>query len=244
MSRLNKMLRVLCALSFLFLLLPLVILGMVLIWIETRDRRLFKQVRVGKNLRPFTIYKLKTMIDRKKTGQNDLFVDKEKYTTKSGRLLRMSKIDEIPQLWNIIKGDMDFVGPRPIREPLHNFYMKNIPNFERRYQTLPGLTGISQIVDPENTDRSLGLSCDCYYINNKSVKLDIQIIVSTIIYLMYSLSREIYNWTTIKWLRRVNMENTSNIQSHNLPHNNPAEILYKKSEKQKENARGYGPEDQ
>lgn len=213
MSRLNKMLRVLCALSFLFLLLPLVILGMVLIWIETRDRCVFKQVRVGKNLRPFTIYKLKTMIDRKKTEENDLsadqadlFVDNKKYVTKIGRLLRMSKIDEIPQLWNIIKGDMDFVGPRPIREPLHNFYMQNIPNFERRYQTLPGLTGISQIVDPENTDRSLGLSCDCYYINNKSVKLDVQIIVSTIIYLMYSLSREIYNWTTARWLRHINVE--------------------------------------
>ena len=226
MSRLNKMLRVLCALSFLLLLLPLVILGIILIWIETRDRCLFKQVRVGKNLRTFTIYKLKTMIDRKKTDQNDLsacghaqadlFVDKEKYTTKSGRLLRMSKIDEIPQLWNIIKGDMDFIGPRPIREPLHNFYMKNIPNFERRYQTLPGLTGISQIVDPENTDRSLGLACDCYYINNKSVKLDVQIIVSTVVYLMYSLSREIYNWTTARWLRRINVENIPNIQADNL----------------------------
>ena len=163
------------------------------------------------------------MIDRKKTDQNDLsadqadlFVNKEKYTTKSGRLLRMSKIDEIPQLWNIIKGDMDFVGPRPIREPLHNFYMKNIPNFERRYQTLPGLTGISQIVDPENTDRSLGLSCDCYYINNKSVKLDVQIILSTVIYLMYSLSRGIYNWTTARWLKRINVENIPNIQAENL----------------------------
>lgn len=214
MSLLNKILRVLCALSFLFLLLPLVILGMILIWIETRDRCMFKQVRVGKNLRTFTIYKLKTMIDRKKTKENDLsadqtdlFVNNKKYVTKIGRLLRMSKIDEIPQLWNIIKGDMDFVGPRPIREPLHNFYMKNIPNFERRYQTLPGLTGISQIIDPENTDRSLGLSCDCYYINNKSVKLDVQIIVSTVIYLMYSLSREIYNWTTARWLRRVNADN-------------------------------------
>ena len=243
MSRINKMLRVLCALSFLILLLPLVMLGIILIWIETQDRCLFKQIRVGKNLRPFTIYKLKTMIDRKKTDQNDLFVDKEKYTTKSGRLLRMSKIDEIPQLWNIIKGDMDFVGPRPIRKPLHNFYMKNIPNFERRYQTLPGLTGISQIVDPENTDRSLGLACDCYYINNKSVKLDIQIIVSTVIYLMYSLSREIYNWTIRRWLRRVNVD-IPNIQADNLQHNNSLEVLYKKPEEVKETARDYGLQDQ
>ncbi len=227
MSRFNKMLRVLCALSFLLLLLPLVIVGIVFIWIETRDRCLFKQVRVGKNLRNFTIYKLKTMIDRKKTDQNDLFVDNKKYITKSGRLLRMSKIDEIPQLWNIIKGDMDFVGPRPIREPLHNFYMKNIPNFERRYQALPGLTGISQIVDPENTDRSLGLSCDCYYINNKSVKLDVQIILSTIIYLMYSLSQEIYNWTIRKWLRRINVGNIPNIQADNLQHDNTRSSLQK-----------------
>lgn len=241
MSLLNKILRVLCALSFIILLLPLVVLGIVLIWIETRDRCVFKQVRVGKKMRPFTIYKLKTMIDRKKT---DLFADNEKYVTKSGRLLRMSKIDEIPQLWNIIKGDMDFVGPRPIREPLHNFYMKNIPNFERRYQTLPGLTGISQIIDPENTDRSLGLSCDCYYINNKSVKLDVQIIVSTIIYLMYSLSREIYNWTTARWLRRINVENIPNIQDDNLQHNNSSGILYKKPEEVKETARDYGPQDQ
>ena len=243
MSRFNKMLRVLCALSLLLLLLPLVILGIILIWIETRDRCLFKQIRVGKNLRPFTIYKLKTMIDRKKTEQNDLFVDKKKYTTKSGRLLRMSKIDEIPQLWNIIKGDMDFIGPRPIREPLHNFYMKNIPNFERRYQTLPGLTGISQIVDPENTDRSLGLSCDCYYINNKSVKLDVQIIVSTVIYLMYSLSREIYNWTIKRWLRCVNVD-IPNIQAENLQPNNSSEVLYKKPEEAKETTRGYELRDQ
>ena len=223
MSRLNKMLRVLCALSFLLLLLPLVILGIILIWIETRDRCLFKQVRVGKNLRTFTIYKLKTMADWKKTDRNDVFVDNKKYITKSGRLLRTSKIDEIPQLWNIIKGDMDFVGPRPIREPLHNFYMKNIPNFECRYQILPGLTGISQIVDPENTDRSLGLSCDRYYINNKSMKLDVQIIISTAIYLMYSLSREIYNWTTARWLRRVNVD--LNIRAENLQHNNSSEVL-------------------
>ena len=243
MSRLNKMLKVLCALSFLIVLLPLVILGIILIWIETRDRCVFKQVRVGKNLSPFTIYKLKTMIDRKKTDQDDLFVDNEKYTTKSGRLLRMSKIDEIPQLWNIIKGDMDFVGPRPIREPLHNFYMKNIPNFERRYQTSPGLTGISQIVDPENTDRSLGLSCDCYYINNKSMKLDIQILVSTGIYLMYSLSREIYKWIIRRWLRRINVD-IPNIQAGNLQHSNSSEILYKKPEEAEETARGYEQQDQ
>ena len=93
MIRLNKMLRALCALSFLIVLLPLVILGIILIWIETRDRCLFKQGRVGKNLRPFTIYKLKTMIDRKKTEKNDLFVDNEKYVTKSGRLLRLSEAD-------------------------------------------------------------------------------------------------------------------------------------------------------
>lgn len=243
MSHLNKMLRVLCALSFLLLLLPLVILGIVLIWIETRDKCLFKQIRVGKNLKTFTIYKLKTMIDRKKINRNGLFADNKKYITKSGRLLRMSKIDEIPQLWNIIKGDMDFIGPRPIREPLHSFYMKNIPNFERRYQTLPGLTGISQIVDPENTDRSLGLSCDCYYINNKSVKLDIQIIVSTVVYLMYSLSREIYNWTVRRWLRRVNVENIPNIQADDLQHSHAQEVHYKKSEEAKETDRGYGPQD-
>lgn len=244
MSGFYKILRMLCALSFLILLLPLVILGIILIWIETRDRCLFKQIRVGKNLRTFTIYKLKTMIDLKKTDQSALFVDNKKYTTKSGRFLRMSKIDEIPQLWNIIKGDMDFVGPRPIREPLHNFYMENIPNFERRYQTLPGLTGVSQIVDPENTDRSLGLACDCYYINNKSMKLDVQIIVSTVIYLMYSLSRKIYNWIIRKWLRRINIENISNTQADNLQYSRSPEVLYKKPEEAKETVRDYGLQDQ
>ena len=119
--------------------------------------------------------------------------------------------------------------------------MKNIPNFKRRYQTLPGLTGISQIIDPENTDRSLGLSCDCYYIKNKSMKLDVQIIISTAIYLMYSLSREIYNWTTARWLRR---DNIANIQADNLQHSNSPEVLYKKHEEAKETARGFGLRDQ
>ena len=76
------------------------------------------------------------------------------------------------------------------------------------------------------------------------MKLDVQIIVSTVIYLMYSLSRQIYNWTTAKWLRRINVDNIANIQADNLQHSNSPEVLYKKHEEAKKTARGFGLRDQ
>jgi exopolysaccharide biosynthesis polyprenyl glycosylphosphotransferase len=158
---------------------PIIIL---IIKIESRGPIIFKQIRAGKDCQHFNFYKFRTMYEennnRKMTEKND------KRITKFGKFMRQIRIDEIPQLINVIKGDMAFVGPRPERPELIKELSKNIPFYGIRNLIKPGITGWDQISGEYHSasvrDTYKKLQYDLYYIKNRSIYLDISIFLKTI----------------------------------------------------------------
>lgn len=160
--------------------IPLIIIFSMLIVLETPGAPIYTQERVGKNGKHFTIYKLRSMYkDAEKNGakwasKNDPRV------TKVGAFIRKTRIDEIPQLFNVLKGDMSIVGPRPERPIFTYKFNKEIPGFINRLRVKPGLTGWAQVTGGYEMTPREKLEADLYYIENRSVKLDLLIIFKTI----------------------------------------------------------------
>ncbi|MBD3418837.1 MAG: hypothetical protein GF398_01845 [Chitinivibrionales bacterium] len=130
---------------------------------------LYKGVRLGKHKEEFVIYKirsLKTSAEREIGGKlhsNDASVE-----VWYGRILRNSRIDEFPQLINILKGDMDFIGPRPVRPIIYETMFKSIPGFDKRFAVKPGLTGYSQFYTPHSAPKRLRVKLDNHFIRNNT----------------------------------------------------------------------------
>jgi exopolysaccharide biosynthesis polyprenyl glycosylphosphotransferase len=158
---------------------PLIIL---VIKIESRGPAFFKQTRVGQNGQEFKILKFRTM--RTENNDSSPTVDGDKRITALGNFLRKSRLDELPQILNILKGEMSFVGPRPERPGLVTELEKQIPFYSERTLTKPGLTGVDQISgeyhSPSYEDTMKKLQYDLYYIKHRSLFLDFSIILKTI----------------------------------------------------------------
>jgi len=172
--------------------LPIAVITAVLIKIESPGGIFYKQERVGKNGVPFTVMKFRSMrSDAEKAGpvwasQND---DR---TTRIGRFIRKTRIDEIPQFWNILRGEMDFVGPRPERPHFVSQLAEEIPYYEQRHLIAPGLTGWAQIKYPYGAsieDARQKLQYDLYYIKNQSLMLDATILFETIKIILFGRGR-------------------------------------------------------
>ncbi|WP_250679921.1 TIGR03013 family XrtA/PEP-CTERM system glycosyltransferase [Geomonas sp. Red32] len=171
------------SLTGLLLTAPLLPLIALVIKLDTPGPVLFRQVRVGAGEKPFTLYKFRTMgTDAEKNGavwasKNDTRV------TKVGRFLRNSRIDEIPQLFNVLKGEMSFIGPRPERPEFVETLKKDIYYYSKRHTIKPGLTGWAQVRYPYGAtteDAVEKLRYDLYYIKNLSLFLDGLIIFETV----------------------------------------------------------------
>ena len=177
------------AVSFMFLisLFPLFLLIMLLIKLDSKGNIFFKQERVGKNYRKFTIYKFRTMIKNAEEKVGPVWASvKDKRVTKIGRILRKSGIDELPQLWNIFKGDMSFIGPRPERK----YFIKKYPVLlSRRLSVKPGLTGLAQM-NSINLNPYEKTKYDIAYVENQSFLLDLIIIKKTLTLLFKRLFNE------------------------------------------------------
>ncbi|MCX6784802.1 MAG: sugar transferase [Candidatus Komeilibacteria bacterium] len=162
------------------LILPLLAL---LIKITSPGPVFFKQIRSGQNNKPFLAIKFRTMtIDAEKNGPQWAQKNDPRVTT-IGKYLRKLRLDEIPQLWNILKGEMSFVGPRPERPEFIEQIDKNIAFYGYRHLVKPGLTGWAQINYPYGSsldDARIKLEYDLYYIKNRSFFLDLSIIIKTI----------------------------------------------------------------
>jgi len=163
--------------------LPLVIITAILIKLDSRGPVFYKQERVGKNGRPFTLTKFRSMkVDAEQDGP--VWASKgDARTTRVGRIIRKVRIDEIPQFWNILKGEMSFVGPRPERSHFVAQLAKEIPYYEQRHLIAPGLTGWAQIKYPYGAsmeDARQKLQYDLFYIKNQGLILDAIIIFETI----------------------------------------------------------------
>ncbi len=163
--------------------LPLAILTALLIKLDSRGPVLYRQERVGMNGQPFTLMKFRSMrTDAEKDGPIWASQTDER-TTRVGRIIRVIRIDEIPQFWNILKGEMSFVGPRPERPHFVSQLAQEIPYYEQRHLIAPGLTGWAQIKYPYGAsieDARQKLQYDLYYIKNQSLALDAAILFETI----------------------------------------------------------------
>lgn len=186
----------LIALGGLIVLMPMFLVLYPIVRLGSSGPFIFKQMRPGLGNRPFGIYKIRTLAvgSEKATA---LGVDgATTQVTRIGRILRELKIDEMPQLWNILRGDMALVGPRPIPQALHDELCRKIPNFERRGLVRPGLTNVGQVCVLDNAlgdglidDWSRRFEGELHYIKNRSPSFDIVIIFMTALFFLRKAKR-------------------------------------------------------
>ncbi|MCI0455472.1 MAG: sugar transferase [Gemmataceae bacterium] len=171
------------ALLLLALTAPLVLLAMLLVKLTSRGPALYTQTRVGRQGRPFTIYKLRTMVHRCESLTGACWsVPGDPRVTLVGRFLRRTHLDELPQLWNVLRGDMSLVGPRPERPEFVPQLAQAIPHYQQRLDVRPGVTGLAQVQLPPDTDLDsvqIKVAYDLYYVRHGSPWLDLRILVGT-----------------------------------------------------------------
>ena len=169
--------------SLLLVLSPLMVICAAIIRIESVGNPIFSQRRVGIGGRSFTIFKFRSMRNVEGDGRARFAAKHDARVTTLGRLLRRSRIDELPQLWNVLIGDMSLIGPRPEQVDLTDSIQDEIPLFSLRHSVRPGITGWAQIhhgyADDMSTTRTK-LSYDLWYVSNVSILLDIAIAVRTV----------------------------------------------------------------
>ena len=147
-----------------------------LIWIEGRGPVFYKQTRMGKGGKPFPILKFRTLVPGASQVVRSWTIPESQYITKVGRVLRYTALDELPQVVNILKGDMSFVGPRAM--PMDEFeeFRHAVPTLERRLSELPGLTGLAQVYGDGVRDPLEKLRYDLDYIERMNLWLDIKLL--------------------------------------------------------------------
>jgi len=162
------------------ILLPIIAL---LIKIESKGPLIYKQERVGLANKIFTVYKFRSMVSNAEKDGAQWAQKNDARITKIGKLMRKTRLDEIPQFWNIIIGNMSFVGPRPERPEFVEQLIKEVPYYNERHLVKPGLSGWAQINYPYGAsveDAKQKLQYDLFYIKNQSIALDVSIILKTI----------------------------------------------------------------
>ena len=176
----QRVLNILLSIIGLAIGIPLIIIFGIRIKIEDNGPITYKQERLGKGGKRFYIYKLRSMrTDAEKFGAQWAEKDDPRIT-KVGRFIRKTRIDEIPQLFNILKGDMSLIGPRPERPQFTEQFNREIPGFINRLAVKPGLTGWAQVNGGYDMTPAEKLVEDIYYIKNRSVLLDFKIIFKTV----------------------------------------------------------------
>ncbi len=179
---------VLLGLLLLICLSPVIVGGAVAVKLTSRGPAFYLQTRLGKKGRKFTIVKLRTMVHNAEALTGPVWAtSNDPRTTRLGRFLRNTHIDEFPQLFNVVTGQMGLIGPRPERPEIATSLEWDIPHFRQRLQVRPGITGLSQLVLPADSDiedvRRKFLS-DIYYIRNMNPMLDAQVSFYTLAYLL------------------------------------------------------------
>ncbi len=170
--------------------LPISLLAVILIKLESKGPVFYKQERVGKNGKIVKVIKFRSMrTDAEKDGVPIWATSNDDRVTRVGKIIRKIRVDEIPQFWNIIKGEMSFVGPRPERPHFVAQLAEEIPFYEHRHLVAPGLTGWAQIKYPYGAsveDARQKLQYDLYYIKNQSLALDFVIVFETVKTVLFS----------------------------------------------------------
>ena len=163
-----------------------------LIWLAVRSTSagpgFYSQTRVGRYGRHYRIYKIRTMSHNCEltSGARWCLLQRDPRVTRLGRILRKLHLDELPQIWNVLRGDMSLVGPRPERPEFVEPLSEAIPGYDERHRVRPGVTGLAQIQLPADTDVEsvrTKLVLDRHYIDNRSLWLDVRILFGTLVYL-------------------------------------------------------------
>ncbi|TAL69561.1 MAG: sugar transferase [Bacteroidetes bacterium] len=173
-------------LIFIIIMFPVILilflLFSIMVFIDSGNRIIYKQTRIGLNGKPFIMYKFRTMRAIPKF-QNNYFLHQRDRVTSFGKFLRKHRLDELPQIWNVLKGDMSLIGPRPEAIELYYYFLNAIPDYLNRTMITPGITGWAQanyahtLTIEGNKEK---LKYDIYYINHLSIKLDLIIIIKTL----------------------------------------------------------------
>lgn len=172
---------------------PIMLFSAIAIKLYDKGPILYKQKRLTKNAQEFNVFKFRSMIDNAEKRTGAMIAKKnDSRVTPIGKFLRRFRIDELPQLFNIFKGDMSVVGPRPERMEIAEEYQKYLPEFQYRLKVKAGLTGLAQIMSKYNTTPKDKLTLDIAYIQQYSLWLDIKIILRTLIVFLKSDSTEGY----------------------------------------------------
>ena len=162
--------------------LPLMGVVALAIWLETGFPILFRQERLGLGQHPFTILKFRSMLQDAEAGGPSWAQNNDPRITRVGRVLRTFRLDELPQLFNVLRGEMSLVGPRPEQTTLCKMLEQMIPMYWRRHSVRPGITGWAQVKYQYGSnieDAKRKLEYELYYIKNLSLKLDLAIILAT-----------------------------------------------------------------
>lgn len=170
----KRFLDVIISLMFILCFWWIYIIVAILVRIKLGSPVLFKQDRPGLNEKIFKMYKFRTMTNKKDSSGN-LLSDAERLTS-FGKFLRSTSLDEIPELWNVLKGEMSLVGPRPL---LVEYLSKYTEQEKRRHEVRPGITGWAQVNGRNNTTWKDRFKNDVYYVENISFVLDLKIIIKT-----------------------------------------------------------------
>lgn len=167
-------------LAGILLLFPMIVIA-ILIRIDSKGPAIFCQERLGENGKPFVMFKFRSMrLDAESDGPQWAEKNDDR-CTKIGRILRSSRLDELPQLINILKGEMSIVGPRPERAYFYDEFEKYIPNFRDRLLVRPGLTGHAQVNGGYDLLPEEKIIYDMEYIAKRSIKLDLECILKTVL---------------------------------------------------------------
>ena len=173
---------IILALTLMVFLSPLALITAIIIKIESKGPVIFKQTRIGENMKPFRVYKFRSMRMHDPKKHSRYTLDNDARVTKFGKFMRKTRIDELPQLWNILKGTMSFIGPRPEWDILAKDYARKINHYNLRHLIKPGITGWAQVMFPygENLeDAKKKLEYDLYYLKHQDFILDVLIVMKT-----------------------------------------------------------------
>jgi len=161
--------------------LPLMLLLSILIKSTSPGPVIFAQERVGFRNRIFTLYKLRTMIDHAEDQSGPVFSAEEDHrVTPVGRFLRATRLDELPQIYNVLRGDLSIVGPRPERPYFVQLFQEEMPEYNLRHLVKPGITGLAQVTGHYATNTRDKLRYDLYYVSDYSLLMDFRIVLLTI----------------------------------------------------------------
>ena len=189
----KRLLDVIVALSMLIVLAPVMLIVAIAIKLDSQGPVIFRQTRIGKNHRPFTFYKFRSMRHNNDCSEHRLFVQSlikgnggcsgtykltgDKRITRVGKFIRKTSLDELPQLFNVIKGDMSLVGPRP---PIPYEVAEYKDWHHRRLAVMPGLTGLWQVEGRSSVSFDDMVAMDIAYVERRSLALDIKLLAQTV----------------------------------------------------------------